>query len=41
VKQVHAIGAQVFGIDVEALEFALDLIRPRIAARWPLRIPSL
>jgi hypothetical protein len=41
VKQVHAIRAQVFGIDTEALELALDLIRPRIAARGPLRIPSL
>jgi hypothetical protein len=41
VKQVHATRAQVFGIDPEALELALDLIRPRIAARRPLRIPSL
>ncbi len=41
VKQVHAIRAQVFGIDPEALELALDLIRPRTAARGPLRIPSL
>ena len=40
VKQVHAIRAQVFGVDLEALELALDLIRPRIAARGPLRIPS-
>jgi hypothetical protein len=41
VKQVHAIRAQVFGIDPEALELALDLIRPCIAARGPLRIHSL
>jgi hypothetical protein len=32
VEQVHTIRAQVLGIDPEALELALDLIRPGIAA---------
>jgi hypothetical protein len=33
VEQIHTIRAQVLGIDPEALELALDPIRPRIAAR--------
>ena len=36
VEQVHTIHAQVLGVDPEALELALDLIRPGIAARRPL-----
>ncbi len=36
VEQVHIIRTQVLGVDPEALELALDLIRPGIAARRPL-----
>ena len=36
VEQVHTIRAQVLGIDPEAVELALGLIQPGIAARRPL-----
>jgi len=36
VEQIHTIRAQVLGIDPEAVELALGLIQPGIAARRPL-----